>query len=114
MGSYLLIKIGLLLNTIAAAGQLVDLFSILLLLTFPEALNLKQLLIYLYQYAAEGSALGIFKRRHTALLGFRGHQSCYLGSKDIKKVLVELVLYNRTYYSRQMPCLCRSGDYIGI
>ena len=70
--------------------------------------------MYLYQHAAEGSALGIFKYRHAVLLGSRGHQSRYLSSKDIKKVLVELALYNRTHYFRQMPCLRRNGDYMGI
>ena len=93
---------------------MINLFGILLLLTLPKALSLKQLLIYLRQHAAEGSALGIFKYRHAVLLGSRGHQSRYLSSKDIKKVLVKLALYNKTYYFCQMPCLCCSGDYIGV
>ena len=98
----------------AATGQLIDLFSILLLLTFPKALNLKRLLIYLHQYAVEGSTLGTFKRQYTILLGSGGHQLYYLGSKDIRKVLVELALYNKIYYFHQMPCLRCSRDYIGV
>ena len=70
--------------------------------------------MYLHQHTTKGSALGMFKRWYTVLLGFRGHQLHYLGNKDIKKVLIELALYNRTYYFHQMPCLCRNGDYIGV
>jgi hypothetical protein len=55
--------------------------------------------IYLHQHAIEGSALGIFKRRRTTLLGSRGRYLYYLGSIGVRKVLVELALYNRTYYS---------------
>jgi hypothetical protein len=102
-----------LLSAVAVAGQLIDSFGILLSLTFPEALSLERLLVYLRQHAAEGSALGTFKRRRAALSGSGGHQSRYLGSKDIRKVLVELAIYNRTHYFCQMPCLRRSGDYIG-
>ena len=69
--------------------------------------------IYLRQHAIEGSALGIFKYRYTALLGSGGRYLRYLGSIGVRKVLVELALYNRTYYSHQMPYLRRNGDYIG-
>ena len=69
--------------------------------------------IYLRQYATEGSALGIFKCRRATLLGFRGRHLRCLSSIGVRKVLVELALHNRTYYSRQMPCLRRNGDYIG-
>ena len=86
------------LSAVAAAGQLIDSFGISLSLTLPEALSLERLLVYLRQHAAEGSALGMFERRRAALLGSGGHQSRYLGSKDIRKVLVELALYNRTYH----------------
>ena len=55
--------------------------------------------IYLRQHAAEGSALGMFKRWRAALLGSRGRHLYYLGSIGVKNVLVELALYNRTYYS---------------
>ena len=55
--------------------------------------------IYLRQHAAEGSALGMFKCRRTTLLGSRGRHLRYLGSIGIRKILVELALYNRTYYS---------------
>ena len=55
--------------------------------------------IYLRQYAIEGSALGMFKRWYTTLLGSRGHYLYYLGSIGVRKVLVELALHNRTYYS---------------
>jgi len=61
----------------------------------------------------EGSALGIFKRRRTTLSSSRGRYLRYLGSIGVRKVLIELALYNRTYYSYQMPCLRRNGDYIG-
>jgi hypothetical protein len=47
MGSCLLIRIILLLGTVAAIGQLISLFGIPLLLTFLKALSLKQLPIYL-------------------------------------------------------------------
>jgi len=97
-GSYLPIRIILLLGTIATAGQLISLFSIPLLLTFLKALSLKQLPIYLHQYTMEGSALGMFKCRYTALLGSKGRYLHYLGSIGVRKVLVELALYNRTYY----------------
>ena len=83
----------------AAISQLINLFSILLLLIFPKALNFKRLLVYLRQYTVKGSTLGIFERQHTVLSGSKGHQSCYLGSKNIRKVLVELALYNKTHYS---------------
>ena len=56
--------------------------------------------IYLRQYAAEGSALGMFERRRATLLGSGGRYLRYLGSIGVRKVLVELALYNRTYYSR--------------
>jgi len=46
----------------------------------------------------EGGALGMFKYWRTALLGSRGRHLCYLGSIGVRKVLVELALYNRTYY----------------
>ena len=55
--------------------------------------------IYLRQHATEGSALGIFKRRRAALLGSGGRYLRYLGSIGVRKVLVELALYNKTYYS---------------
>jgi len=84
---------------VAIAGQLIGLFGILLSLTFLKALSLKRLLVYLRQHAIKGSALGTFKCRRAALSGFRGHQSRYLSSKDIRNVLVEPALYNRTYYS---------------
>ena len=71
----------------------------MLLLTFIKALSLKRLPIYLRQYAAEGSTLGIFERRRTILLGSGGRYLRYLGSIGVRKVLVELALYNRTYYS---------------
>ena len=71
----------------------------MLLLTFLKALSLKRLPIYLRQHAAEGSALGMFERRRTALLGSGGRYLRYLGSIGVRKVLVELALYNRTYYS---------------
>ena len=51
----------------ATTGQLIGLFSILLLLTFLKALSFKQLPAYLRQYAIEGSALGIFKCPRTTL-----------------------------------------------
>ena len=70
----------------------------MLSLTFLKALSLKQLPVYLRQYATEGSALGMFKCWCTALLGFRGRYLYYLGSIGVRKVLVELALYNRTYY----------------
>ena len=70
----------------------------MLLLTFLKALSLERLPIYLRQHAAEGSALGIFERRRTILLGSKGRYLRYLGSIGIRKVLVELALYNRTYY----------------
>ena len=79
---------------------MIGLFGILLLLTFLKALSLKQLPIYLRQHAIEGSALGMFKRRYTILSDSRGHYLCYLGSIGVRKVLVELALYNRTYHSR--------------
>ena len=82
----------------AAASQLIGLFSISLLLTFFKALSLQRLLIYLRQYIIEGSALKIFKRRRTILLGSEGHRLYYLDSIGVKKVLVELALYNKTYY----------------
>jgi len=69
--------------------------------------------IYLRQHATEGSALGMFEHRRTILLGSRGRHSHYLGSIGVRKVLVELALYNRTYYSHQMPYLRRNGDYMG-
>jgi hypothetical protein len=53
----------LLLDAVAAAGQLIGSFGILLSLTFLKALSLKRLPVYLRQYAAEGSALGMFERR---------------------------------------------------
>jgi len=55
--------------------------------------------MYLRQHAAEGSALEMFKRRRAALLGSGGRYLYYLGSIGVRKVLVELALYNRTYYS---------------
>jgi len=55
--------------------------------------------IYLRQHAVKGSALRIFKRWCTVLLGSGGYYLRYLGSIGIRKVLVELALYNRTYYS---------------
>jgi len=61
----------------------------------------------------EGSALGIFKRQRAVLLGFKGRHLYYLGSIGVRKVLVELALYNRTYHSRQMPYLRHNGDCIG-
>ena len=54
--------------------------------------------MYLLQHAAEGSALGMFKRRRAVLLGSGGRHLCYLGSIGVRKVLVELALHNRTYY----------------
>jgi len=84
---------------VAAAGQLIGLFGILLLLTFLKALSLKRLPIYLRQHAAEGSALEMFERRHTILSGSGGRHLYYLGSIGVRKVLVELALYNKTYYS---------------
>jgi hypothetical protein len=69
--------------------------------------------IYLRQHAIEGSALGMFERRHAALLGSGGRHLYYLGSIGVRKVLVELALYNRTYHSYQIPCLRRNRDYIG-
>jgi hypothetical protein len=84
---------------VATVGQLIGLFSILLLLTFLKALSLKWLPIYLHQHAAEGSALGIFKCWHAVLLGSKRHHLHCLGSIGVKKVLVKLALYNRTYYS---------------
>jgi hypothetical protein len=54
--------------------------------------------MYLRQYAVKGSALGMFERRRTILLGSRGRYLYYLGSIGVRKVLVELALYNRTYY----------------
>ena len=98
MGSCLLIRIVLLLGTVATTSQLIGLFSILLLLTFLKALSLKQLLMYLRQHATKGSALGTFKRWRVALLGSKGHQLRYLSSKNIRNVLVEPALYNRTHY----------------
>jgi len=80
-------------------GQLISSFGILLSLTFLKALSLERLLVYLRQHAAKGSALGTFERRRAILLGFKGHQSRYLSSKDVRNVLVEPALYNRTYYS---------------
>ena len=56
--------------------------------------------IYLHQQAIEGSALGIFKRWRAISLGSRGRYLRYLGSIGVRKVLVELALYNRTYHSR--------------
>ena len=70
--------------------------------------------IYLCQHAAEGSALGMFECWHTTLLGSGGRHLCYLGSIGVRKVLVELALYNRTYYFHQMLCLCCNGDYMGV
>ena len=55
--------------------------------------------MYLRQHAIEGSALGMFKRRRTILLGSGGRYLHYLGSIGVRKVLVELALHNRTYYS---------------
>jgi hypothetical protein len=83
---------------VATISQLIGLFGILFLLTFLKALSLEQLPIYLRQYAVEGSALGMFKCWCTALLGFRGRHLYYLGSISVRKVLVELALYNKTYY----------------
>ena len=54
--------------------------------------------MYLRQYAVEGSALEMFKRWCTALLGSRGRYLRYLGSIGVTKVLVELAPHNRTYY----------------
>ena len=82
----------------AAIGQLIGLFSILLLLTFLKALSLEQLPIYLHQHATKGSALGIFKHQYTILLDFRGRHLYYLNSIGVKKVLIKLALYNKTYY----------------
>jgi len=48
--------------------------------------------MYLHQHAAEGSALGIFKRRRTILLGSKGRHLRYLGSIGVRKVLVELTI----------------------
>ena len=47
----------------------------------------------------EGSALGIFECWRATLLGSGGRHLRYLGSIGVRKVLVELALYNRTYYS---------------
>ena len=69
--------------------------------------------VYLHQHTVKGSALGMFKYWHTALLGSRGRHLYYLGNIGIKKVSVELALHNRTYYFHQMPCLCHNKDYIG-
>lgn len=69
--------------------------------------------VYLRQHAVEGSALGIFKHQHTILLGSGGRHLYYLSSIGVKKVSVELALYNKTYYFCQMPCLRRNGDYMG-
>jgi len=55
--------------------------------------------MYLRQHAAEGSALGMFKCRRTALSGSKGRYLYYLSSIGVRKVLVELALYNKTYYS---------------
>jgi len=55
--------------------------------------------VYLYQHAIKGSTLGTFERRRAVLLGFRGYQSHYLSSKNVRNVLVEPALYNRTHYS---------------
>jgi len=82
----------------ATAGQLISLFSILLLLTFFKALSLKYLPIYLRQYAIKGSALGTFKYLRVILLKFKKCHLYYLNSIGIKKVLIELALYNKTYY----------------
>ena len=46
----------------------------------------------------EGSALGMFKRWCAVLLGSKGRYLRYLGSIGVRKVLVELALYNKTYY----------------
>ena len=54
--------------------------------------------IYLHQHAVKGSALGMFKCWCTTLLGSKGCYLHYLGSIGVRKVLVELALYNRTYY----------------
>ena len=86
------------LNTVAATGQLISLFNILFLLTFLETLSLEQLPIYLYQHAVEGSALGMFERQCAALSGSRGRHLCYLSNIGVRKVSVELALYNKTYY----------------
>ena len=82
----------------AAIGQLIGLFGILLLLTFLKALSLERLPVYLRQHATEGSALGMFECWCAALLGSGGRYLRYLGSIGVRKVLVELALYNRTYY----------------
>ena len=71
----------------------------MLLLTFLKALSLERLPIYLRRRAAEGSALGIFECPRAILLGSGGRYLRYLGSIGVRKVLVELALYNRTYYS---------------
>jgi hypothetical protein len=87
-----------LLNTVAVVGQLIGSFGILLLLTFLKALSLKRLPVYLRQHAIESSTLGMFKYQHTVLLGSGGcHLRC-LNSIGVRKVLVELALYNKTYY----------------
>ena len=103
----------MLLNTVAAASQLIGSFSILLLLIFLEALSFEQLPIYLHQHTAEGSALGMFKCQHATSLGSVGRHLCYLNSIGVRKVSVELALYNRTYYSHQMLCLHHNRDYMG-
>jgi len=82
----------------ATIGQLISLFSILLLLTFLKALSLKQLPVYLCQHATEGSALGMFKYLRAVSSSSKKRHLYYLGSIGIKKVLVELALYNRTHY----------------
>jgi hypothetical protein len=79
-------------------GQLISLFGILLLLTFLKALSFKQLPIYLHQYTVESSALGMFKYQRAILLGSKGRYLYYLSSISVKKVLIKLALYNRTYY----------------
>jgi len=83
----------------ATTSQLIGLFGIPLLLTFFKTLSLKRLPIYLRQHAAESSALGIFKRWYAASSGSGGRHLYYLSSIGVRKVLVELALYNKTHYS---------------
>ena len=52
--------------------------------------------IYIRQHTIKGNTLEMFKRRRAASSGFKRRYLRYLGGIGVRKVLVELALYNRT------------------